>query len=223
MPFLLLLPLRRLRVLLVLAALATGLSGLLFVRCFLLRDWWYFWMLPWNLLLAFVPIPLTLWAERLALQYRPQRWKLAAVVVAWALFFPNAPYLITDIKHLHWVPPMPLWFDATLLFGFAMTGLLAGLVSLYWLHRLGRHFLGPKRADALLAAYLPVASWGLFLGRELRWNTWDVLLRPHHLVWDALTRGTGLKALLMTVEFSVLVGVSYLAVLALIHLNPRHD
>lgn len=223
MPFLLLLPLRRLRVLLVLVGLAAGLTAILFVRCFALRDWWYALMLPWNLFLAFVPIPLTLWAERLALFYQTPKLKLAAVVAAWALFFPNAPYLVTDVMHLHWVPPMPLWFDATLLFGFALTGLLSGLVSLYWMHRLGRHFLGPKRADALLAAYLPVAAWGIFLGRELRWNTWDVLLRPHHLVWDALTRGTSLKALAMTVEFSVLIGFSYLAILALIHLNPRQD
>jgi uncharacterized membrane protein len=223
MPFLLQLPLRRLRVLLVLAGLAFGLNALLFVRCFLIHDWLYAKMLPWNLVLAFVPIPLALWAERLVLFYRMPKFKLAAVVAAWALFFPNAPYLVTDIKHLHWVPPMPLWFDATLLFGFAMTGLFAGLVSLYWMHRLGRHFLGPKLADALLAAYLPVAAWGIFLGRELRWNTWDVLIRPHHLVWDALTRGTSLKAVLMTVEFSMLMGVSYLAILALIHLNPRQD
>lgn len=221
--FLLQLPPRRLRVLLLLAGLGAGLGALLFVRCFALRDWWYAWMLPWNLLLAFVPIPLALWTERLALFYHRPKLKLVAVVAAWALFFPNAPYLITDVMHLHRVPPMPLWFDATLLFGFALTGLLAGLVSLYWMHRLGRHFLGPKRADSLLAAYLPLAAWGIYLGRELRWNTWDVLYRPHYLIWDALTRGTSLKALAMTVEFSVLIGFSYLVVLALIHLNPRQD
>jgi uncharacterized membrane protein len=210
-------------VLLVLTGLSLGLNGLLFVRCYALHDWWYAWMLPWNLLLAFVPIPLALWVERLALRYRPIPWKLATAVGAWALFFPNAPYLVTDIKHLHGVPPMPLWFDATLLFGFALTGLLAGLVSLYWMHRLGRHFLGAKRADALLAAYLPVAAWGIFLGRELRWNSWDVLFRPHYLVWDALTRGFGLKAFVMTAEFSLLIGFSYLVLLSLIHLHAHQD
>ncbi len=214
---------RRLRVLGLLAGLAAGLSAALLVRCFVARDWWYASMLPWNLLLAFVPLPLALYTERLALFYRTPKIQLTAVVAAWALFFPNSPYLVTDIKHLHWVPPVPLWFDATLLFGFALTGLLAGLISLYWMHGLALHFWGKRLANGLLAAYVPVAAWGIFLGRELRYNTWDVLYRPYWLVWDALAHGTGLKALAMTVEFSLLIGFSYLVLLALIHLNPRRE
>lgn len=213
--------LSRFRVLLLLAGLSAALGSMLLLRCYLADDWWYALMLPWNLVLAFVPLPLALQAERIALRYRLLKPGLLLTIVAWALFFPNAPYLITDIKHLHHVPPVPLWFDATLLFGFALTGLLAGLVSLYWMHSLAREFWGSRRANAALLAYLPLASWGIFLGRELRWNSWDVLVRPHFLVWDALTRGIGLKALALTVEFSLLIGLSYLVLLSLIHLKKE--
>ncbi|MCY7352438.1 MAG: DUF1361 domain-containing protein, partial [Cytophagaceae bacterium] len=118
---------------------------------------------------------------------------------------------------------LPLWFDAAMLFGYALTGLLTGLLSLYWMHRLAAQRLGGRRATGLLTAYIPLAAWGVYLGRELRWNSWDILYRPHYLLWDALTRGTNNKALLMTVEFSLLIGFSYLVLLALMHLNPRHD
>lgn len=217
------LSLPRFRLLLLLVTMSAALIGLVVFRSLLTHNWFYFWCLSWNLLLAWIPIALALKAEQLAARAPFPQVKMLIIAVVWGLFFPNAPYLITDVMHLHHAPQLPLWFDAAMLFGFASAGLITGLLSLYWMHRLAVQHLGGRRATLLLTGYIPLAAWGVYLGRELRWNSWDIVYRPHYLLLDALTRGTNSKALLMTVEFSLLIGFSYLVLLALMHLNPRHD
>lgn len=217
------LSLPRFRLLFLLLATSFALTGLVVFRSLLMHNWFYFRCLSWNLFLAWIPIALALKAEQLAVRTRFPRFKMLVVAGMWGLFFPNAPYLITDVVHLHHAPGLPLWFDAAMLVGYALTGLLTGLLSLYWMHRLAAQRLGGRRATLLLTAYIPLSAWGVYLGRELRWNSWDIVFRPHYLLFDALTRGTNSKALLMTIEFSLLIGFSYLVLLALMHLNPRHD
>jgi uncharacterized membrane protein len=56
------------------------------------------------------------------------RWWLA--LCGWLLFFPNAPYIITDLKHLSHARGVPPWYDATLVFVAALLGLYMGLLSL---------------------------------------------------------------------------------------------
>ncbi|MCY7349684.1 MAG: DUF1361 domain-containing protein, partial [Cytophagaceae bacterium] len=146
------LSLPRFRLLILLVALSAALTGLVVFRSLLTHNWFYWWCLSWNLFLAWIPVGLALKAEQMAARAPFPRFKMLVIAVVWGLFFPNAPYLITDVVHLHHAPGLPLWFDAAMLFGYALTGLLTGLLSLYWMHRLAAQRLGGRRATGLLTA-----------------------------------------------------------------------
>lgn len=136
-----------------------------------------FLFLLWNLFLALLP----LWVGRVAL-CRPRRsWLLAALLLVWLALFPNAPYLVTDLGHLKRTAGAPLWFDVLLLLSFGVTGLLCAFRTLdevlAWLcERLG----GSVRFPALCGLSL-LASFGIYLGRFLRLNSWDLVTSPRRV------------------------------------------
>lgn len=155
--------------------------------------------MTWNLFLAWVPLVFALALDRLAAMGRPTTatgpggvrsgrwWLLAAGCAAgWFFFFPNAPYLVTDLTHIRLRPPVPLWFDALLLMNFAWTGLLVGYGSLFLMERLVRARLGRSAGYAFAAVMLALASFGIHLGRFGRWNSWDILQRPGSLLRASL-------------------------------------
>src|SRR5262249_892992 len=90
--------------------------------------------LIWNLFLAWLPVAYAAVAERAWLAGRG--WLAVPAVALWLLFLPNAPYIVTDLIHLPYGQGAPLWFDAIMIFSFALTGLLLGFVSLLMVHGL---------------------------------------------------------------------------------------
>jgi len=136
----------------------------------------YYRFLIWNLALAWVPFAFALAA------YDRARRRLDAIVVVlavlWLLFFPNAPYVLTDFIHLSANAPAPLWYDALMLSAFAWTALLLGFASLYLMHALARSVVGEVWSWVGVACALGLASFGVYLGRFVRFNSWDALVRP---------------------------------------------
>ncbi len=150
--------------------------SLLFARM-LWTQTFLFAFLLWNLFLAWMPV-LIAWPERREIATRdrlPRSFWVRAF--AWLLFFPNAPYLVTDFAHLgsHRVPRQ---VDVAMLASFAWAGLLAGCLSLHWIHGRIRthHGLWPGRLFVLAACGL--AGFGIALGRQLRFNSWDIVTDP---------------------------------------------
>jgi uncharacterized membrane protein len=136
----------------------------------------FYRFLVWNLVLAWVPFVLALVAYAGA--RRGNRAAVAAPGVLWLLFFPNAPYLLSDFIHLHESEATPLWYDALMLAAFAWTGLLLGFASLYLMQMIWRRAAGEVVAWVGVVAALALASFGMYLGRFLRFNSWDALVRP---------------------------------------------
>jgi uncharacterized membrane protein len=135
----------------------------------------YYRFLIWNLTLAWVPFALA------AAAYARARRRVDALVwlllVPWLLFFPNAPYLLTDFIHLD-EGPAPLWYDALMLSAFAWTGLMLGFASLYLVQMILRRAVGAPLAWAGVLGALGLASVGVYIGRFIRLNSWDALLHP---------------------------------------------
>lgn len=145
--------------------------------------------LIWNLFLAWIPFAVSLLIEKV--QSRGGRPALLVLLAAiWLLFFPNAPYIITDFIHLAPRGAAPLWFDVLLIASFAWTGLLLGLVSLNRVQRLISSAAGALVGWLSAAGALLLAAFGIYIGRfEVR-NSWDIVLRPGLLVrdtWHQLT------------------------------------
>jgi uncharacterized membrane protein len=138
----------------------------------------YYRFLVWNLILAWVPFTLALAAYDRA---RRAPDAVAGVLgVLWLLFFPNAPYMLTDFIHLG-EGPAPLWYDALMLSSFAWTALLLGFASLYLMQMVVRRVAGSAVAWLGVLAVLGLASVGVYIGRFIRFNSWDALLHPRHV------------------------------------------
>jgi uncharacterized membrane protein len=153
--------------------------GLLIGRVLMGAGGYHF--LLWNLFLAWLPYLAALWAWAAASGRGPLRGpQVAAAGVVWLLFLPNAPYLMTDFIHL---PTMRFvwWYDVGLLLALAWAGCLLGVASLHVMRGLVRARLGAAASWAFVLAAVALSGVGIYLGRFLRWNSWDVLTSPRAL------------------------------------------
>lgn len=142
-----------------------------------------FLFLVWNLLLAWLPL---CFALLLRLSART-RWPVLAgggLLSLWLLFFPNAPYIVTDLLHISHRPPVPLWYDVLMIFSFAWTGLILGFWSLIEVHKYVERRMGPSVAWPFVSLALVLGGIGVYLGRFQRWNSWDLFTNPFHLFGD---------------------------------------
>lgn len=169
---------RLLRVLFVLA-LASAFCGALLGTRIVLTHHLTLVFLGWNLVLAWVPLLLSLLIAARAPSARP-----ATLVtgVAWLAFFPNAPYLVTDLIHVRDRGFVLHVYDAILVFAFALTGVCLAFVSLWLMHRLVERALGRALGWLFVAAVAGLSGFGVFAGRFLRWNSWDLVTRPAELL-----------------------------------------
>ncbi len=144
----------------------------------------YYSFMLWNLFLAIIPLGLSLGLMRL------RRLALAMPVLGlWLLFFPNAPYVLTDLMHLNeHNANVPKWLDLLMLLSFGLVSLWFGFQSL----RLVQHWFTRRFSHAagwcVVIASLALSGFGIYLGRFLRWNSWDLMRRPHVLLDDIVTR-----------------------------------
>ncbi|CAN5284240.1 DUF1361 domain-containing protein [soil metagenome] len=139
--------------------------------------------LVWNLFLAGLPLFFALWLQHVRGNHGNPLVQML-LFTAWLLFFPNAMYIITDLFHLKTRWPVPQWFDTILLFSAALNGLLLGFNSLSIVQRIFSDMFNKTVGILLSIGCLFLAGYGIFLGRYLRWNSWDVLSNPFSLVGD---------------------------------------
>jgi len=176
-------PSRRLMLALLVGGWVAALVGVRLV----LTDSIFGLFLAWNLFLAAVPLMAS--TAMLRLDARGARWPaLVALGVVWLLFLPNAPYVLTDLVHLQPRPPVPYGYDLALLLSAAGAGLLSGYVSLADVQSVVARRLGARVAWAGAVGVLFLSAFGMYLGRDLRWNSWDVVAAPDALLADIAPR-----------------------------------
>jgi uncharacterized membrane protein len=165
--------------------------------------------LIWNLFLAWIPLGLAYLVENMWRQRFIGRWGVIVGVSIWLLFFPNAPYLITDLMHLKAAPDSLIWYDALMNFSFALAGLLTGLYSLLKVHRLVEKIWNSSLAWIVMSGSLVLSSYGVYLGRFGRWNSWDIVTNPFSLVRYSLYSLYDPLAIKLTLVFSFAMLVIY--------------
>lgn len=164
---------------------ATFSAGLLFARV-LYTDRLTYVFLLWNLFLAALPVLIAIFASHQS--RRGNRMGALLFGLVWLLFFPNAPYIVTDFLHLKARGPVPLWYDCVLLFSFAWNGALFGFYSLRIMHDLVEAHLGTIRGWAFVLFVCILSGLGVYLGRFERWNSWDLVRRPAPLIESAINK-----------------------------------
>lgn len=138
----------------------------------------HYGFLIWNLFLAWLPMVLALLAREKFRTGDHRNWRFAALAAAWLLFFPNAPYIFTDVIHLLNGQVRHFWVDLTLILTCALTGLVLGFVSLYLMQALVRRMWGQIASWLFIALVAGLSGFGIYLGRFVRVNSWDVIARP---------------------------------------------
>jgi len=164
--------------------------------------------LLWNLFLGWIPLQLSIYLSK----RDGNKWKDWIIFLAWLLFFPNALYIVTDLIHLKGHANVPIWYDAILLFTCAITGLLMAFASLYRIEMFLMKKINKAGVNKVIVLVIFLGSFGVYLGRFLRVNSWDVIVNPFELlneIWIRLLYPfkyyrTWVVTLLLTVLFNLL-------------------
>jgi uncharacterized membrane protein len=188
--------------------LSTLCFGLFTIRFFQTKQLLGF-ALIWNLFLAWVPMFLALIARRL--NKKDMHISTFLFLGLWLLFFPNAPYIITDLVHLDHLPSHLWWFDSLGIFIAAFTGLVIGIYSLNIVHVLFHKYLGALKAWILILASIALSSFGIYLGRFSRFNSWDLFTNPFSLLRNSAHEALNPLAIKLTLVFTLVLSVLYIS------------
>ncbi len=135
--------------------------------------------LVWNLFLAWIPFILAYVAHAISWRRITLYIVIPVISILWLLFFPNAPYMLTDLQDLaRFSSGAPLWYDVIIVVWCSWTGMLLGIISLYLMQDIILRTFGRVAAWIFVFAIMPLSSFGMYIGRFVRLNSWDILQDP---------------------------------------------
>jgi len=137
--------------------------------------------LAWNLFLAWIPYFISrLLSHRFSVLR--SKIKFASLIFLWLMFMPNTFYIITDLFHLDLVTGKHQWFDLTMILSFAWTGILFGIISIRRMEMILVSAKGKLFASIVICAVMWLNAFGVYIGRYLRFNSWEIITNPFQLL-----------------------------------------
>ena len=184
---------------------------------FLARAWYtdslVFFFLNWNLFLAWVPLVVATTMTALAQRRSLPAALLLVLFGSWLLFFPNAPYIISDLMHLAPRQGVPVWYDAMMIFSYAWNGLVVGMASLWLVQQVVADRFGVWAGWLMAFVSLVAAGFGVYLGRFQRWNSWDIFVDPmglaRDIVYGLIDPWAVARAVVVTLLFASFLVIAY--------------
>lgn len=147
----------------------------------------------WNIFLAFIPFLISFTILSFLKEGKFNKLILIAGFILWILFIPNAPYIVTDLIHLGTSRSVPILYDAILLFSSAYVGLILGFYSLSQMEQIIQMRLSKRKTSVVMGIIILVISFGMYIGRFLRFNSWDVFFNHTSLlknIWEIFSQST---------------------------------
>jgi uncharacterized membrane protein len=144
--------------------------------------------LVWNLLLAWLPLVFAVRVIDILGYKRWSSWEAIGWSFLWLIFLPNSFYMISDFIHIQEITRVDALFDALMFTSFIYTGVTLGFSSLNLIHLQLKRRFPPRAASGWVAFTLFVCSAAVYVGRDLRWNSWDILTNPGGLLFDLSDR-----------------------------------
>lgn len=181
---------------------------LLILRAKLTHSYFYFFLV-WNLFLAGIPFFITQVMKYYS-AWQSSTFQKILLFSSWMLFLPNSPYIITDLIHLHDEDSILIWLDLFLVFVFALNGLLLGLLSLMDMSGYISKSYSKRTSHVAIIFICLLCGYGIYLGRFLRFNSWDILTKPIFLFNQIGSSLTQPKVWAITFAFGGLLWVLFL-------------
>lgn len=153
---------------------------LLMIRMKLTHSFFYLFLV-WNLFLAAIPFAITTYL--VSLPKLNKLW-LSLCFGVWLLFLPNAPYIVTDLLHLRISNTSLLWLDVLVVLSFASNGLLLFFLSVLDMKSILKPYMNASKIKYLIFSLFFLNGFGVYLGRFLRYNSWEILSNPKYLFED---------------------------------------
>lgn len=163
----------------------------------------------WNFFLAVIPLLISRQLAHL------KKLNITAIflLIWWLLFLPNAPYIVTDIFHFSIRPPVPEWYDLLLVTSAAWNGLIIGIVSLLQVEEFLAKWLSVRVVKRIMVGSIISCAFGVYVGRFMRFNSWDILTRPAFLLRQVslpfIYPTYFLRTWAFTILFSILLWLIY--------------
>ena len=208
--------------LLLVLCISSGVSVGLFALRVIATDNVRYWFMLWNLFLAWLPMLFALWLRyRLAVS-RWLSWQNIILTLLWLSFLPNSFYMVSDLIHLQDTGEILQLYDVAMMMSFIANGLVLGYMSVYVIHHELLKRLKARDAHIVIGLVLLSCGFAIYLGRYLRWNTWDVLINPAALLFDISERflhpAIHTETFIITFTFFVLIASLYAVGYQLAHL-----
>jgi uncharacterized membrane protein len=127
----------------------------------------------WNLFLAFIPLWFINRSNKSTNQYL--KWFLVGTSL---LFLPNAPYVLTDLFHLHKSTIVPMWYDLILIVSFALLSLIYFVKAAHIIFGIIKLHVKSYLFEPIKLLVFMSCGYGIYLGRYLRFNSWDLITDP---------------------------------------------
>jgi uncharacterized membrane protein len=209
------------QVLLVLCISSAVSAGLFLIRV-IGTDNFNYWFMIWNLFLAWLPVlfvfllryrlPITRWMS----------WQNIVLTLLWLIFLPNSFYMVTDFIHLQNTGEILKLYDVAMMMSFVLNGLILGYIGVYVMHHELLKRIKERWAHLIIGLVILSCGFAIYLGRYLRWNTWDVLLNPAALLFDISERiihpALHADTFIITATYFVLIASIYAVSYQLAHL-----
>lgn len=132
----------------------------------------------WNIFLAFIPFAISSILFNLSKENNFNKIIFYIGIIFWFLFIPNAPYIVTDLIHIGEIRAVPVLYDVVLLFISALVGLLLGAYSIYHIEQIIKVKFSQNIASISIFIIIFFISFGIYIGRFLRFNSWDIFENP---------------------------------------------
>lgn len=170
---------------------------------------YYLLFLLWNLFLAILPYSISLLVCN-DYKLKFQISKNLILLLTWFLFLPNSFYLITDFVHLHHTSILQFSYDFILLSVFTIIGFYTGLKSIFRINKMILMQYSTKISNTFLITTSYLSAYGIYLGRVLRFNSWDVINNPLELLNSLIECLFKAESLVFTAIIGTIIFLSYI-------------
>jgi uncharacterized membrane protein len=172
--------------------------------------------LVWNLFLAWIPFILAYFAHFVSWRKTTLYLVIPIIAFLWLIFFPNAPYMLTDLQDLARRSfDAPLWYDVIIVVWASWTGMLLGVISLYLMQDIIIRTFGRVTGWIFVFVISALSSFGIYIGRFVRLNSWDILQNPTEVAQDIL--GLVIDPSRRLAAFTILYTIFFLFVFLLLY------